>query len=197
MTENPVLEAVKDPSSLSINSRLPFKLKNGELVDVSITSRSGVSALDLVDAFRMHIDALNAIREGDPKPAVPVAPPPVAKSPAPQYIPSDLPVPPEGKSWNIAEVCWVKILPQPEGKVNIEFYGNDRKNPHNEFPSIKITKWSQERAAKLLEGVTSAKVFTPAEFTLICKILWTEGNTYTTREGKTGHYKDVHHVIPA
>ena len=96
--------------------------------------------------------------------------------------------------WNIYPASFVKILPQPDNKVTIEFYGKDRKQPHNDYPELKVNKWDVAQAAGLMKHVTSADVSKAAEFSLNCSVYWLEGKEYTTKDGGKGHYKNVSHV---
>jgi hypothetical protein len=109
----------------------------------------------------------------------------------------EIPPAPAGKQYQVSDIAFVKILPQPGDRINIEFYSDDRKTPHNDFPSIKATKYDVGRAMGLLKHVTSADVTKPAEFMCRCKVYWTEGKEYKKADGGTGHYRDIHHVRPA
>jgi hypothetical protein len=88
------------------------------------------------------------------------------------------------------KIVFVKILPQPDNRVTIEFYGNDRKSPHNQYADLLVNKWATERAAELMKHVTSAPVTTPAEFSMDCVVYWLEGK----EKANGGHFKDVYHV---
>jgi hypothetical protein len=114
-----------------------------------------------------------------------------------QEMALDVPPAPGGKQYNISEIAYIKILPQPGDKITIEFYGDDRKTPHNDFASVKINKWDIGRTTGLMKHVTSADVTKPAEFMCRCRVYWTEGKEYKKADGGTGNYKDVHHVRPA
>lgn len=109
---------------------------------------------------------------------------------------NEVPAPPGDQAWQITECVFVKILPQPDDKVTIEFYGNDKKQPHNDYPGVKVNKWKSEQAAGLMKYVTSADISKAAEFSLPCKVYWTEGKEYTKPDGSTGRYKNVAHVRP-
>jgi hypothetical protein len=107
---------------------------------------------------------------------------------------SALPAAPDGKQWNITDIAFVKILPQPGDKITIEFYAADRKTPHNDYPAMKVNKWDIGRAAGLMKHVTSADVTKPAEFMLNCHVYWLDGKEYTDTSGTKKHYKDIYHV---
>jgi hypothetical protein len=108
----------------------------------------------------------------------------------------DIGLPPDGKEWHTSDCVFVKVLPQPDDKVTVEFYGNDKKQPHNDYASVKVNKWSVPNATGLMKYVTSADMSKAAEFTLSCRVYWTEGKEYTGTNGNKGHYKDVAHVRP-
>ena len=107
---------------------------------------------------------------------------------------NEVPPAPDGKQWNTYSAAFVKILPQPEERVTIEFYGKDHKQPHNDYPELKVNKWTLAQAAGLMKYVTSADVSKPAEFALNCTVYWLEGKEYTSTNGEKRHYKNVSHV---
>jgi len=102
--------------------------------------------------------------------------------------------PPAGKEWQTCDVCFVKILPQPGELVSIEFYGNAHKQPHDDFPEVKVNKWKYEQAAGLMKHVTSASVKEANEFALSCRVYYTIGKEYTKKDGSKGNYRDIGHV---
>jgi hypothetical protein len=59
-----------------------------------------------------------------------------------------------------------------------------------------VNKWPWEGATGLLRHVTSADVAKPATLSLKCRVYYTLGKQFTLDNGKTGNYKDVHHVRP-
>jgi hypothetical protein len=101
-----------------------------------------------------------------------------------------VPAAPSGKQWNITEIVFVRILPQPGDKVTVEFYGNDRKQPHNNYADLMVNKWDADKVAGLMKHVTSADVTKPAELALTCHVYWLEGK----EKSNGGHFKDVYHV---
>jgi hypothetical protein len=109
---------------------------------------------------------------------------------------ADVPAAPDGKQWNTYGASFVKILPQPDNKVTIEFYGKDRKTPHNDYPELKVNKWDVSQAQGLMKHVTSADVSKPAEFALSCTVYWLDGKEYTSTNGDKRRYKNVAHVRP-
>ena len=102
--------------------------------------------------------------------------------------------PPAGKEWQTVDICFVKILPQPGELVNIEFYGNSHKQPHDDFPEVKVNKWKYEQAAGLMKHVTSASIKEANEFALPCRVFYTIGKEYQKKDGSTGNYRDIGHV---
>lgn len=105
-----------------------------------------------------------------------------------------VPPAPDGKQWNVTDIAFVKILPQPGDKITIEFYAADRKTPHNDYVTLKANKWDIGRAAGLMKYATSADVTKPAEFMLSCKVFWLDGKEYKDTSGGTKHYKDIYYV---
>lgn len=103
---------------------------------------------------------------------------------------TEVPPAPDGKQWNTTKIVFVKILPQPDNKVTIEFYGNAHKQPHDQYAELLVNKWTTERAAGLMKHVTSAPVTVPAEFALNCTVYWLDGKPKTNG----GFFKDVYHV---
>jgi len=105
-----------------------------------------------------------------------------------------VPPAPNGEAWNVYDAVFVRILPQPDNKVNIEFYGNERKKPHNDYAELKVNKWTVEAAAGLMKHVTSHDVRVAGEFSLPCRVYWQNGKEYTTQSGEKRNYKNVAHV---
>jgi hypothetical protein len=105
-------------------------------------------------------------------------------------------VPPSRKGadakYQITEAAVVEVLPQPDEKVTIKFYGDGDK-----YPRVAVNKWRIEAATGLMKYVTSEPMSKAGKYTLSCRVYWTEGNAFTKEDGSTGHYKDVEHVRPA
>ena len=85
----------------------------------------------------------------------------------------------------------VEVLPQPDGKTTLAFYGANDK-----YPRVKVSKWKNDAANGLMKHVTSEDMGTAAKYSLHCRVYWTEGAAFTTKDGKPGNYKDVEHVRP-
>jgi len=98
------------------------------------------------------------------------------------------------------------VIPQPENRVTLEFYGERQK-----FPGVKANKWKLDLARALLKHVMNTdKVFVEAngqtvvqalDLTVACRVYYKLGKEYSyvdkqTGAPKTGHYKDVEHVRP-
>jgi len=98
-----------------------------------------------------------------------------------------VPLPPEGKTWQTYKADIVKVLPQPDNRVTIEFWSVGRK-----YPDLKVVKWKLESANGLMKHVTSEPMDKAAEYKLECVVFYTHGKEY--EEGK--FYKDVAHVRP-
>lgn len=98
-----------------------------------------------------------------------------------------VPAPPDGKLWQFYEADIVKVLPQPDDRVTIEFWGTGRK-----FPDLKVVKWKLDSANGLMKHVTSEPMSKAAEYKLRCRVYYTNGKEFEA--GK--FYKDVAHVRP-
>ena len=171
----------------------------------NVTARELTPAAALADLVHTVEWAYLALGMTTTKPEPPTAKP--AAVPADQRIASEegnkplaaqlkadaeaIPNPPDGKTWQTFDARRVLVIPQPDNKTTIEFYGADRK-----FPDVKVNKWTVERAAALLKHVTAEPVDKPGDFTLPCRVYYTEGKQYTKTNGETGHYKDIGHVRP-
>jgi len=99
--------------------------------------------------------------------------------------------PPTGKTWIMFDATIVKVLPQPDEKVTLEFYAPDKK-----FPGVKVNKWKIPAADGLMKYVTSESMAKAAEYKLPCRVYYTEGAEGKTADGKVFHWKDVSHVRP-
>lgn len=84
-------------------------------------------------------------------------------------------------------VTSINILPQPDGKVSLEFLKEGLT-----WPVCKVNKWKIENAMNLLESVTSQDLTKPAEVKVACKVYWTQGKETSAGSGK--YYKDVKFV---
>ena len=105
---------------------------------------------------------------------------------------SDVPAAPAGKQWLVVDADIVKILPQPDGKVTLEFWGDGK-----QFPTIKVNKWKQDDAAGLMKHVMSNSMATAAEVRCPCKVYYLEGKQGgTTSDGKPWFWKNISHVRP-
>ena len=92
----------------------------------------------------------------------------------------------------ISHATSIKILPQPDDKVSLEFYEEGKK-----YPVVKVNKWKIENIQGLLAKVTSQDVSKAAEVKVNCNVYWKQGNEFTMPDGKKGHYKNVELVEPA
>ena len=159
---------------------------------INLTQRAN-NVYDAYVAFKMGVDLLGEVfgvtLEKDIKIAAPPKPskkvdPVDAEFPEPVY--EDV----KGET-EVTHANSIKILPQPDDRVNLEFYEDGKK-----WPVIKVTKWKTKQVQELLEKVTSEDVSKPAEVKVDCAVLWTQGSEYNYN-GKTGFYKDVCGVEPA
>jgi hypothetical protein len=169
-------------------------------VPVNVTARAN-NAYDAINALWHALDlAHKALPMEFEKPLPPQAPPPAKSAPnEPVYTNvadpfsdnPEVPPPPTGKEYIVFDADKLVILPQPDEKVTLEFYAGSDK-----YPKVKVNKWPWEGATGLLRHVTSADVAKPATLTLKCRVYYTLGKQFTLDNGKTGNYKDVHHIRP-
>jgi hypothetical protein len=96
-----------------------------------------------------------------------------------------VPPAPDGKQWQTYQADIVKVLPQPDNRVTLEFWGAGRK-----YPDLKVVKWKLESANGLMKHVTSEPMDKAAEYKLACVVYYTHGKEF--EPGK--FYKDVAHV---
>jgi len=69
-------------------------------------------------------------------------------APTPAPTPSAAPAQNGGEAYAVRAVMW-EVLPDAEGKVQIKFYGNDKKQPHNQYPDVYATKTPEAWAAMM------------------------------------------------
>lgn len=186
------------------------ELVDGTKVKCQFTMRYGIST----EKALAQLDEWTAFLEGATTRGIrfegPAALPPVAPAPTPskavvqamqdgdnetaavmQAAIEELPAPPDGKQWKSFDAVVVEILPQPDDRVNINFFGNQHKQPHDEFPGVKVTKWKLDSAGGLLKHVATVDVSKPQKLTLPCRVFYTDGKEYTKTDGGKGNYKDV------
>lgn len=96
-----------------------------------------------------------------------------------------------GKAWITFDATTVNVLPQPDGRTTLEFYGAGQK-----YPGVKVNKWPVENCSGLMKHVTSEDMAKAARYDLHCRVYYTEGKEGKTTEGKVFHFKDVGHVRP-
>lgn len=79
------------------------------------------------------------------------------------------------------------IWPQPDDRVNLEFYV-----PGHKYADVKVNKWKTAQASGLLKHLMTADVTKPGDFNVSGRVFWKQGKEY--QPGK--FYKDVTHVRP-
>lgn len=200
-----------DPEQASSNFYWILE-REGQAFNLQTTVRGIVGPEELQAHFRSAVHALDMVVKagGKAKQVGQQASPPAAqppKLPLDQKIAleegnkqmaaelkqaaEEVPPPPAGKTWLTLDAKIVKVLPQPDNKVTIEFYSDGHK-----YPDVKVVKWKLEAAAGLLKHITAEPADKAGEYSLPCRVYYTEGKEYTTPSGTTGHYKDVAHVRP-
>jgi len=106
----------------------------------------------------------------------------------PPVLDATVPPPPEGKEWKYVDVQQIKILPQPDDKVKIEFWNPGRKYAEE------ILNCKTERAAGILKHVTSAPVTVAANLSVPVRVYYVLGKEKANKPGEYWH--DVYHVRP-
>jgi hypothetical protein len=99
----------------------------------------------------------------------------------------------DGTDWLTYDACFVRVLPQPDNKVTVEFYGNDHKQPHDDYAFVKVNKWKTEQVAGLMKHITDANMREAADYNINCRVYYELGAEYHGDKG-SGRYKDVCHV---
>lgn len=156
---------------------------------INLTARS-MTPYDAIASLKISIkmaeEFLGVTRERD----LPKAAAPVKKDPVDEAFPKE-PVYEDFRDGEVTFATSIKILPQPNDKVTLEFYEEGK-----QYPVIKVNKWKIENAQELIAKVTSQDVSKAAEVQVNCNVFWTQGNEWNIN-GKTGHYKNVSDVQPA
>jgi hypothetical protein len=179
---------------------------------VSITARSTASAEDVcraIDALVAGMKYANSkygwdtVRPGAAPVTTPAAPKadPAAQTAAnagnPQMAAAiqsqGEAVPPskKGVPYKTLELDIFEVLPQPDNKTSIKFYGTG-----DDYARISVNKWSVENANALMKHVLSNDMSQAGRYTLPVVVYYTDGKAFTMKDGKTGNYKDVEHVRP-
>jgi hypothetical protein len=102
-------------------------------------------------------------------------------------------VPPSRKGENVPYLTMdldvFEVLPQPDNRVTIAFYGvSDR------YPRLKINKWPLDRARALMAHVTNDDISQPTKKSLPVRVYYTTGKEKTPGSGQ--FWEDVEHVRP-
>ncbi len=213
MSDNPQDQIEAQPETQTVKTTVPneagfsmnFHLTHDKTGPIQFTFRGAMSSdwdavMHDVSKFIAHMKAIG-YRFNIPQAAPPPVPNVAAEIVAAegnhelaQVITeqaAEVPAPPQGKQWLILEAARTIIIPQPDGRVKIEFYAAG-----HEYPDLKTT-WKPEQVAGLLKHVTSADVKKPADLALACKVYYTLGKEYkNAKTGATGNYKDIGHCRP-
>ena len=197
-------EMPQSPTGSWVITRIYSKV--GAPIDLKASGTTLTAALD-----DLYTGIIHAFTKYECTPEAPKAPPAPAPKPDPatQIAREEgnlelaaeikagteaIPEPPKGKTWQTFDAVFVRYLPQPDGKCTIEFYGNQHKQPHDDYAFIKASKWTWESVSGLMKHVTSHAPEEAGEFNLPCRVYYIEGKEYTTPSGVTGHYKNICHV---
>jgi hypothetical protein len=132
-----------------------------------------------------------------------------ATQPVPQPVPQD--AAPRASGWAYVpdqqdfgagvqayNAVMTRIQPVAGNKVKIEFFGNDLKQPVNQWPSFKF-QGDIAKGADLLTntGLVASDLLIPQDLAVNWTVYWKQGREYTKRDGSIGHYNDVIEVREA
>lgn len=197
--DTPTQESKQVPNEAGFSMNM--YLSNEIMGRVQFTFRGATSdewglVLEDVDRFAHYMREKGWKFDGEkpqlPQASAPIQNPTVAQiTGEPIYEDADIGEPPDGKKWITFDANIVKVLPQPDNKVTLEFYADGKK-----YPGVKVNKWKVESVAGLMKRVTSEPMDKAAEYRLNCRVYYTEGAEGKTADGKTFHWKDVAHVRP-
>lgn len=98
----------------------------------------------------------------------------------------DVPAAPDGKDWLTVDIQQIKVLPQPDNKVKVEFW-----NPGRKYPEETVNG-TNERGAGILKHVTDKDIRQPQNLSLPCRVYYILGKEKTNKPGEFWH--DVYHV---
>lgn len=97
---------------------------------------------------------------------------------------------------NILHIVAMDIVPRADGKVELKFFGNDKKSPRNQYADLSWVTQADKAVEKLLPiaGFTVAHFAAAASYELKCKLIWTPSDKLNRNNVP---YKNVDHFEPA
>ena len=112
---------------------------------------------------------------------------------APQVIAAATQAPAHIKPVLEVRAVHMTVEPKPGGRVNVNFFGNDRKQPHNQFADIYVSRAAEQLAKDM--AFLDPEVFTgPGEYAIEMLVGYTLSDKLNT---KGNPYKDVQYIKQA
>ena len=87
----------------------------------------------------------------------------------------------------------ISVEPKPGGKTSVNFFGNDRKQPHNQFADVYVTR-SAEQLGQLMPFIDPTVFEQAGEYAAVLTVGYTLSDKLNT---KGNPYKDVQYVRQA
>lgn len=90
-------------------------------------------------------------------------------------------------------VVYIEVLPQADGKTEVKFFGNDKKQPHNQYPDV----YSKRVAADHIKNMPflDSAIFSKAGNYTVSLVL---GYTLSAKTNAKGNpYKDIQYIKQA
>ena len=159
--------------------------RTGGKLNITIRSVSGREALDeLVEVVKYAMETYQFTIV--PYTSAPTTPPPdrLPELPRPE-LETDVP---ETDYDGLVQFARLIISPQPDDRVNLEFFEEGHK-----YPDVKVNRWKTAQAEGLLKHLGTFDCTRPYDGAEAGIVFYKNGKEY--QPGK--HYKDVTHVRPA
>ena len=198
------LKAACPPAESPISMNWTMYDKRG--VQVQITMRAGIDAEIIKQVFNARAEFVEQVLKEERGWTMPVAPKPAPAAKenkavailkeagaAPQVIAAATQATAHVKPVLEIHAVHMTVEPKPGGKINVNFFGNDRKQPHNQFADIYVSR-SAEQLAKDM-AFLDPKVFTgPGEYAVEMLVGYTLSDKLNT---KGNPYKDIQYIKSA
>jgi hypothetical protein len=122
------------------------------------------------------------------------APAPKQSESAPQAAPTSAPAQPSaGVAVTEVRVVYMEVLPQADGKTEVKFFGNDKKQPHNQYPDVYSKRMAQDHVKAM--PFLDPNIFGRAGNYAVSLVL---GYTLSAKTNAKGNpYKDVQYIKQA
>lgn len=198
----PTVETVSLPEAggvawIDLHGRKKDTEGNYHPVKISLTSRAAtpiVALRGLVEAIKFaeenyklttYMQTATAVKNAQPV----AQPAPVIGAPALTNLPGEpiyAPVAAAAQQFSF-QCVRLEVTPQPGGKTKVGFYGNDKAQPVNKYPTLNAVKTPPQLAAMMGSAWTEAHFSAPALYDVNLTCVWKNGNV----NPKGGFYKDI------